>query len=208
MDTLCFLFAANIWSIMLLAGKYRRSFRFPLAWCGLVLVWLVPCTYSLWELNGRAWNSIIPLWAQYQNYRVNHMRAFLATNDEKTLADSDYEKLPWFYVPGLVFLLHTKDIPPILPACVRYPLKLVPASSSTQIFVPGGSKLDQPDPPFEFCLGSYNTNGTVAQGQFESAPLTSTLPYLEIAVAGDLGMPDLSLGLIELASGKVTAIKP
>jgi hypothetical protein len=44
---------------------------------------------------------------------------------------------------------------------------------------------------------------------FESLPVRkSRLPYLEISVAGDLGEKNLSLELIELASGKRTLVKP
>ena len=208
MDTLCFLFIANILSIALLMLKYRSQLRFAPVWYVAFVLWLVPCAVSLWTLNQRAWENVIPFWADYQRNRVELTRAFLATNDENVFTTAREIDRPWNFVPGLVFLLRTKDIPPILPACARVPLKVTPKDATASAFVPGGAKLDQPDPKFEFCLGSYSTSGASVTGTFESAPMTSSLPYLEIPVAGNLGTPGLSLQLVELDSGKTHDIKP
>jgi hypothetical protein len=208
MDTLCFLFIANILSVALLIGKYRHKLPFPPVWYVAFVLWLIPCVTSLWTLNERAWKVVIPFWAGYQQKRVELARAFLASNDELVFTASREIDRPWNFVPGLVFLLRTKDIPPILPACARYPLKVTSKDNAPSVFVPHGSKLNKADPPTEFCLGSYSTNGAAATGTFESAPMTSSLPYLEIAVAGNLGRPGLSLQLVGLDSGKVIDVKP
>ena len=208
MDTLCFLFTANVLSITLLIGKYRARLRLPVAWYAAFGVWLVPCIISLWGLQRRGWDEVIPTWTHYQKVRLETMRNYMATGDESVLAHGDFHNLPWNYVPGFVFLLHTKDVLPILPACARIPLKVTSKDMMPSAFVPGGAKLDQPDPKFEFCLGSYSTNGAAATGTFESAPMTSSLPYLEIPVAGNLGEPGLTLQLVELDSGKTFDVKP
>ncbi len=208
MDTLCFLFIANFLSVALLILKYRGSLRFPSVWYAVFVVWLVPCVASLWTLNERAWKDVIPHWANYQKTRVELTRAFLVKKDDNIFATAREIDRPWNFVPGLVFLLRTTDIPPILPACTRYPLKVVAKDNTPTVFIPGGSKLNEPDPPTEFCLGSYSTNGAAGTGTFESAPMTGSLPYLEIAVAGSLGQSGLSLQLVELDTGKVFDVKP
>lgn len=208
MDTLCFLFTANLLSIALLLLKYRGRLRLPFLWYAGFLLWLVPCATSLYALNARAWNDVIPVWARLQRTRVALTREFLVKNDDMVFANRDLRDLPDVYVPELVFLLRLKEIRSLLPACARDPLKVVPANASASAFVPGGVRLDKPDPPTEFCLGSYSTNGPAARGTFESAPMTSSLPYLQIQVAGDLGSPGLSLELVELASGKVSEVRP
>jgi hypothetical protein len=208
MDTLCFLFIANVLSIALLVFKYRKALRLRPVWHIAFCVWMVPCAFSLWTLNERAWKDVIPFWAGYQKNRVDLTRAFLVKNDESIFAAAREIDRPWNFVPGLVFLLRTKDIPPILPTCARYPLKVVPNDNAPSAFAAGGAKLNTPDPPTEYCLGSYSTNGAAARGTFESAPMSSSLPYLEIAVAGDLGQPGLSLELVDLESGKRVDVKP
>ncbi len=208
MDTLCFLFTANVLSLLLLYFKYRDRFRFRPAWCAAFLIWFIPCVLSLSTIDKRAWNQVIPVWARYQDNRIALTREFLAKNDEQVFANRNRMDLPEVYVPELVFLLRTKDIPPILPACVRAGLQVVPRDNAPSGFVAGGSKLTTPDPPTERCLGSYSGDGAAARGTFESAPMTSSLPYLEIPVAGNLGQPGLSLQLVELDSGKVFDVKP
>lgn len=208
MDTLCFLLAANVLSAALLLLKYRSNLRFPFVWYSGLAIWLITCATSLWTLDHRAWTAIIPLWARYQHNRVELTREFLVKNDDIVFANRDLRDLPDIYVPELAFLLRSQDIRPILPACARDPLKVISAGAANSPFVPGGVRLDKADPPTEFCLGCYSSNGPAARGSFESAPLTSSLPYLQIQVAGNLGAPGLSLQLVDLASGKVSEVKP
>jgi hypothetical protein len=208
MDTLAFLFIANILSVALLLGKYRTRLRWPLLWCAVFAVWLVPCLISLWGLNQRAWEIAIPRWGERQRVRLESFRVFMATDDASVFANRDTRDMPFVYVPELTFLVHTKDIRSVLPACARDSLKMIQRDTQLSAFIPGGTKLDSPDPLTEFCLGSYTTNGAAARGTFESAPLSSSLPYVEIPVAGNLGRRGLNLQLVELASGRVTEIKP
>ena len=128
MDTLCFLLAANVLSAALLLLKYRSNLRFPFVWYSGLAIWLITCATSLWTLDHRAWTAIIPLWARYQHNRVELTREFLVKNDDIVFANRDLrEPALDIYVPELVFLLRTKDIRPILPACARDPLKVIPA---------------------------------------------------------------------------------
>jgi hypothetical protein len=207
MDTLCFLFTANFLSIALLLGKHRKKLRFAPLWYVLFALWLAPCASSLWTLDARAWNVAIPDWAHDQQIRQETTQAFVATDDLKVFANHKESELAWFYIPELSFLLRSKDIRPILPACVREPLKLMPKDAVPSAFVTNGCLLSKADPSWEHSLGSYSEDGVAARGTFESAPMRSGLPYLEIPIAGDLGSPGLALELVEMNSGKVFAVK-
>ena len=202
MDTLVLLLTANFLSIALLVFKYRKNLRFAPAWYALFAVWLFLCSTNLWTLNKAAWNIVIPTWAHDQQVRVELTRAFMATDDEKVFAGHKKLELPWFYTPELVFLLRSKDIRSILPACVRDPLKVVSKDNAPSAFVPNGSRLDEADPPTEHCLGSYSATGASARGTFESSPMHSSLPYLEIPVAGDLGNSGLALEIDGIEIGQ------
>jgi hypothetical protein len=208
MDTLSFLFVANLLSVALVVGNYRRQLRFPVFWYAAFVVWLVPCVLSLWTLNKRAWDLAIPSWAGHQRVRLETFRAFMATDDPAVFANHDERDVPWVYIPELVYLLRTKDIRPILPACGRDPLKLTPSDGNASAFVTNGRPDAVIDAPTERSLGSFTQAGNAARGTFESAPMVSSLPYLEFQVAGNLCQPGLSLQLISLSSGQVTEVRP
>jgi len=56
---------------------------------------------------------------------------------------------------------------------------------------------------------SYTQERAESRGRFESLPIPkTTFPFLEFRVAGDLGQPGLSLDLLNLESGKTTAVTP
>jgi hypothetical protein len=209
MDTLCFLFTANFLGAALLLGKHRQMLRFAPAWRVAFALWLLPCIGSLWTLNRRAWEVAIPTWAHSQQIRMETTRAFVATDDVTVFANHAESDLAWFYLPELEFLLRSPDIRPILPACVREPLKLSPKDNTPSAFTTNGCPPASNGLPGETCLGSYPEAGPGKRGTFESAPMRSRLPYLEISVAGGLGNdPGLTLDLVELASGKVTPVRP
>lgn len=75
--------------------------------------------------------------------------------------------------------------------------------------MPNGFRLAKPEPPTEVAWGSCLARGAAAMGRFESKPIRkSRLPCLEIPVAGYLAETNLSLELIDLASGKRTRVRP
>ena len=80
---------------------------------------------------------------------------------------------------------------------------------ATYGFVTNGFRLTRREPPTEVSWGSYTSEGPAQTGSFESLPIRkSHLPYLEIPVAGDLGQTNLSLELVDLATGKRIPVKP
>lgn len=208
MDTLSFLLTANFLSVALLLGKHRKNLPFASIWYVVFALWLLPCVISLWTLNDRAWNLALPAWAHHQQVRFETTRAFVLSDDERVFANHEEGDLAWFYVPELAFLLRSKDIRPILPSCIREPIKLAPKPDGISAFVTNGCPFARSDPPTEVCLGSYSGAGSAAQGTFESAPMKSSLPYLEMAVSGDLGRAGLDLELVEAASGKTIKVVP
>ncbi len=209
MDTLCFLFMANFLSIALLIGKHRKELRFAPAWYFAFALWLVPCAGSLWTLNKRAWEVAIPSWAHHQQIRMETTRAFVATDDEKVFANHAASDLAWFYLPELSFLLRSKDVRPILPACVREPLKMLTKGVTPEVFTTNGCPQARSEALGEDFLGSWTDEGAGNRGSFESAPMRSSLPYLEISIAGDLRSdPGLALELVDLTSGKISQIRP
>jgi hypothetical protein len=182
--------------------------RFPIFWFVAFAVWLIPCLLSLWTLNLRAWDVAIPAWAARQQTRLESFRIYMATDDASIFANRDTRDMPFYYVPELDFLVHNQEIRRILPACGRDPLKVTPEAGSVSAFVTNGCPATITNAPAERYLGSFTQAGAAARGIFESAPLVSSLPYLEFAVAGDLGQTGLSLELVELDSGKVVEVKP
>ena len=79
----------------------------------------------------------------------------------------------------------------------------------TRGFVTNGFRLIRREPPTEVSWGSCTSQGPAQTGSFESLPIRkSRLPYLEIPVAGDLGQTNLSLELVDLATGKRIPVKP
>ena len=80
---------------------------------------------------------------------------------------------------------------------------------ATRGFVTNGFRLARREPPTEVSWGSCTPQRTAQTATFESLPVQkSRFPYLEISVAGDLGQPNLSLELIELATGKRIPVRP
>jgi hypothetical protein len=207
MDTLCFLFTANVLSAALLLTKYWSTLRFRSVCCVILLIWLVACLAGLGALNYTASTFIIPHWQHFQRARLELTREFLATDNETVFINRDSRDLPWLDWPRLVPLLRSKEIRSILPACARDPLKIASTNPAPSAFVPGGVPMSISNTPGEPCLGCFTTNGPL-RGTFESAPLNSSRPYLQIDVAGDLGALGLDLKLVSLASGNTIEVKP
>jgi hypothetical protein len=209
MDTSSFLLIANSLSIVLLLTRYRRQLRFAPVWYVAFVIWAVPCVSGLWMLTEFDRKIMLPVWRIWENSRVATTRAFLATDDGRSFQTESRFAIPYPYVPLLEVLLRTPSIRKILPACVRDPLKVVRRETGDAAFVTNGWALATPDPPAETSWGSCSALGVAARGTFESLPVKrSSLPYLEIAVAGDLGGPGLSLELVDPANGKITAVIP
>lgn len=209
MDSGCFIMIADCLAIALILTRYRARIRFRFFWHGVFAAWAAGCVYGLVSLNKIVVKDFFPWWAYHQANRLASARAFMVTDNPDAFKTADPFNIPEPYTPQLVFLLRLPYIRTNLPACVREPLKVLPAENSGNTFVLNGCQLSTPEAPTEKSWGSFSAQGAQAQGTFESLPIRkSALPYLEIPVAGDLGKPGLSLTLVDAATGKVTAVTP
>jgi hypothetical protein len=232
MDPFSFLAIANCLSICLLLTRYRSRLRFGPLWYAVSAVWIFGCLSGLWFLTDRAVNTYIPETALDQADQLKTARAFMATGDADPLRHQRSSAVIVPNVDAVVWLLSRPELRRILPACLRDPLKIPPDSQTNQVFIPrgwhlnkptanpsafrtwafitNGWHLNKPDPPTEVSWGSYSQKGAgAARGGFISLPIRqSTLPYLEIPVAGNLGESGLSLELVDVASGKRFPVTP
>ena len=206
MDTFSFIFVADCLSVALLLSRHRAQLPRPGLFAAGFALWAFCAATGLVWLTRHAWRDEIPDQEFCQSVRLERMREFQATGDINLLG------LPGdcFYLPIVEQkqLLRNTNIQTILPACLHAPLQITPASASSA-FVRNGVALTDPDPPTETCWGSHTPSGAGAVGTFESLALDkSPLPFLEIPVSGDLGLPGLSLELIDLATGRTNTVRP
>jgi hypothetical protein len=206
MDSLSFISISGALAALVLVKDYRRRFRNgPLLYAALAC-WTIGCLGGLGFLTQRAWTQAMPDVFEERASQLKASRAWLATGDPRVfLAQPEEKRL----APLAAKLMNEPLIRGILPVCVREALPIVPAQITSNAFVPNGWRLTTPDAPTETSWGSYSAQQAAGQGTFESQPVRkSTLPYLEIPVAGDLGEEGLSLELVELNDGKVTEVRP
>jgi hypothetical protein len=210
LDIFSLMMVANGLSIILLVTRYREHLRFPRFWYGVFTLWAVGCVSGLLFLTNRVLTGILPAVALEQQTRLKVARAFMATDDVEALKREPEESRLISNLNEEVWLLRQPDLRPILPACARDALPVLPTEKGDAAFIRNGWALAEADPPSEVSWGSYSSaQGARARGGFESLPVRkSALPFLEIAVAGDLGKPGLSLELVEIATGKTTPVRP
>lgn len=204
MDVLSFIMVADCLCFFLMLS--RRQVSATLLWSGLAL-WTVGCAAGLWRLTDRAVRVDVPDIELCQRLRVEAMRAFLVTDDAAHLELA--EDCNFIPIGEQAKLLRNPYIRRILPAAVRDPLKAVRDGNEDQGFVRNGFAMSEAEPPTEISWGSYAADRAKGRGQFQSLPVKkSSLPFLEIPIAGDLGEAGLSLELVDRASGQTTEIKP
>lgn len=216
MDTTSFLMIVNAWSLLLLwvQGAGRLPFRryFPAA----TALWALACGTGLGLLSQQAWRCDIPVRQIQHRLAVLTTRAYLATGDPRYFDVHRREylavfqgnpDLPQDHARQLIERLQPPVVRSILPACVCDPIPLAPALANG--FVTNNAPLATPGTPGETFWSSFNSRPAAGQGRFESQPLRKAkLPWLEFRVAGDLGAPGLSLAVVDLVSGKTTALEP
>jgi hypothetical protein len=218
MDSTSFLMVANCLSIAILLSRHLRGSPRKAIWVGVFGFWGAACSIGLVLLTLRAWQIDIPERQFYFHCQLLNTRTFLASQDIRLLDNKPNPELPLYEGdPNAPRPLHAGEklakylaspwARSILPACVREPQVMVPEKVAG--FSTNGAALARPRIPGEVCWGSCGKDGAATKGWFESLPIRqSKLPFLEFRVAGDLGQPGLSLTLIDLSSGKTTAVKP
>ena len=218
MDSTSFILIVDCFSIAILLSHPSAGSRLKAIWQSAFIFWGVACAVGLTLLNLRAWQIDIPERQFYSRCQLINTRAFLATGDIRVLDNKPNPQLPLYegdpYAPRplhagekMAAYLGYPGVRGILPACVRDSLPLVPDQVTG--FLTNGAAGARPRIPGEVSWGSCAKDGAATKGRFESLPIrSSNRPFLEFRVAGDLGQPGLSLTLVELGSGKTTAVKP
>jgi hypothetical protein len=216
MDLSCFLMIANVLSLVLLGSRHRERLPLKRYSRAASLLWTLACALGLGLLCWRAWTVDIPLRQMYHRLQLLTTRAYLATGDRQYLEVRRNEYLaratvaaatPSARAQALVDMLNATRIRSLLPACARDPLQVTPESAGC--FTTNRLRFTRPDIPGEIAWGSFAQEALARNRRFESLPVPgSKLPYLEIAVAGDLPGPGMSLQLLDLTSGRISDIKP
>jgi hypothetical protein len=218
MDSTCFIAIANALSIVLLLRRLSdRGRRTRILSLAVFSLWVVACVSGLALLSSRAWSFDLPERRFYFRCQLENMRAFMATGDIRVFDNKPRQCLPLYEGDPLApqpkhageKLLKYMDNPwirPLLPACVRDPLKVVPENVAG--FATNGPAIAKPRIAREVSWSSYTAQGVTNTGRFESQPIASArFPFLEFRIAGDLGKPGLSLSLLNLSSGKSIPVK-
>jgi hypothetical protein len=209
MDSLSFIAIANGLAVFVLLTDYRPRLRFAPLPQLLLAGWTFGCLGGLGFLANRVWLKFLPDVVAEREGQLASTRAFIATNDRRAFEAQTDGNRPVPNVDADVWLLSHPIIRGMLPASARESLPVAPAQITSNAFVRSGWLLTKADAPTETSWGSYSAQQAAARGTFESQPVrVSTLPYLEIPVAGDLGADGLSLELVELNGGKVTEVRP
>ena len=207
MDTLGLLIIVDILAIVLLMTRYQPLLKYQPIWTGAFAMWVAIFACGWLWLFENTWDNSVPTWIFYRDARLQNARAFRATDDPRVFADAPFFCRPFPNVPQLVQLMRDPTIRKILPACVADPLRVERGPGSDDTFQTNACAPYAL--PAERCWGSFSAQGVAAQGKFESLPVSgSGLPFLEIRIVGNLGAPGLTLDLIDLATGKITPVKP
>ena len=206
MDSLSFISISGALATLVLLTDYRPRFRNGPWLCAALACWTLVCLGGLGWLTHSACTQAIPDAWDEKAVQTKASRAWVATGDPRVFLAQPVDKR---ISPLAGWLMGQPEIRSILPASVREPLQVTPAQITSNAFVRDGWRLAVADDPTETSWGSYTAQQVAARGTFESQPVkSSALPYLEIAVAGDLGAEGLSLELVELNGGRVTEIRP
>lgn len=208
MDIGSFLMIGNGLSIVLLLAQHGDALRPARLWWLAFALWTGGVAWGLYNVTVGATRISLPWWDQRQDVRLANARAFMATDDPRVFDNQGVSGVSFYYLPELVFLMRSPDIRTNLPTCVREPLKVQPTAAEG--FVTNGWLPAMADAPTERSWGSYSAAaGVRTRRMFESQPVkASSLPYLEIPVAGDLGARGTSLELVEAGTGTATPVRP
>lgn len=177
--------------------------------------WLAVLGIGLARMTGDNFRAELPERRDAYLAQESNVRGYLATGDfARYLAGKPQLDIPYPDVAYLARLLDDPTLRAVLPADVRAPLPLAPATAADNAeatgFAPDGYYPSTDQSAFLPCWGSYTALGEAAQGAWRgrtAAP--ASLPYLRFAFAGDLGEPGLSFALRDLAAaGRLVDFRP
>lgn len=154
--------------------------------------------------------ATLSIWRRHWIAQAANVRSFVLTGDIDVLNSKDPFDIGYPSSDALVDVLRQPIVRRILPAAVREPLHVEPRVTGDNAFVAYGAQPSTPNDSSARGWGTYGSGGNPTVGMFESqhlAPCTAG-GRLEIPVAGYLQLPGLSLALREIATGRITEIRP
>ena len=134
----------------------------------------------------------LPRRARESREQLRNVTAYLRTGRLEALLHKARLDIPYQDPAQLAAILDDPVMKNFLPAELQPPLRIVPPE--TTAFFPNPTSGGPPNE--DIWWSSFTENPSGAEGIFRSAPLTARSPYLQLAVAGDLGSHALSLKLI------------
>lgn len=207
-DLSSFVMLLNWLCIILIWTRHRAQLPFADWAQGAVGAWALCCIASLGYTAYITVNEGFAAFAWAKTSRIQNTRAFVLTGDPNSLVGKPVFEIPFPYPDQLIECLQKPELRRILPACIREPLPVTPKKNTDQYFRENAWPPEL-SAPGEKGWSSAPLQSATIPGDFESLPIkASSFPFLEIPVAGDLGLPGLSLQLVELATGKTTEVRP
>jgi hypothetical protein len=210
MDTSSFILVVDCLCFVSLLTQHKEFLFAPRLFKVFSFIWVIAVVAGLGLLTDRVCRIDIPESSFLRTACVPTTREFMVTGSTNVFFNHPSWRNPLPYnVKLLANLLNNPQLRAVLPACIRDPLKVIPAKTGTETFIPDGFPAIKMRDPVDPCWGSYTVEGARARGKFESLPIhESSLPFLEIPVIGDLGKPGLSLEVIELSTGRIIEVRP
>jgi hypothetical protein len=193
--------------VVVLSGTRERTPARRFAMAGLV-IWF---TVAAVGLNTQVDRALIELNAsqRYWDAQTQNVRRLVTTGDVSRFIRKGPPEIPYPDPLSLATVLQDAYVRRILPAAVRQPLHIEPRSITNAAFASDGVYPIVPRDPLTHVWGSYTVQGNPAFGTFESQPIECQLGgYLQVTVAGYVGMRRQSLAIRDVRSGRSFQVRP
>ncbi len=186
LDTVLVGIGANSLAALMLFSDAHRARRwqvFDAAVAVMAVAFFLP---GLVHTQYDAWRGDLPSFRAVSARREMNTRSYLATNDPKWLPNAD--DIPYPNVQVLMDRLRSPLMRDIMPASVRAPLAMAPASAASDAFAPGSVPVRQRPKEPTVAWGSFSISGAEATGTWRSRPMPAgRFRYWQFALAGNVG---------------------
>jgi hypothetical protein len=206
-DLFCIIPIASLASLFILGGgkTFQHNSRAQLN--VLAAGWIVILLGGLWKTSPGDWQNYddadnYPVWsAQSKLMQTEKIHAFLAAGNS---GPRPYRA----DLAGATNALLDPQLSRILPPVCRPALLVEKAPGSDDAFVLGGGPPGLPPREFSRAWGTGRTNGGAATARFISQPLTASLPMLDLEICCAPDADNISIELVEQASGRRIPVAP
>jgi hypothetical protein len=197
MDTLAFGSIANVLALGWLMTHHAPTTSWKRGLAFLGLGWLSVAALGISEILERNLGHELPDTQGYYRAAEANVRNYVATGDRRHF---DHGNVPFPSVEDLISRLTHSHLRKILPAVVRAPLPLRAESTEVSGFVSSGISPATPPLKHRTTWGSFNENGPVTTGSWQSRPLRLRGGWIKFEIAGQPGADDIALDLFEAGS--------